>query len=272
MFRRLLLCLAFASGAAYADEDAFCPNYASDFGAQMLAAQASKAPEAAIRSLFRDTSRAVTRCPSTKSIAYMYLRLAELGQGTTRGTPSAAVTEEWHKLAKELAVRFPGSVRIATVEARALGTVDAARQALRIDPGYAPALVALAVALLNAKQVEAAATIANVSDLTVLSDGYSTLARILLAKNDLPGAIHAAKRSLSGGRAMKIEPDGGSRVPFYQANEVLGLAYLKTGKYALAAHALMQAQPGSGAAAVLLENPEPKLRAEIERLSPRNAH
>lgn len=269
-FAALALLLLFVhAGAARAADS--CEQLAEQVRAGIDTAILSKEPEASIRLLRAQTETMLrTDCANNAGAAYIDLRLQELGAGLTQpvGVLSPAQQQAVAELAEKAHARFPASAPIATVLARALHTVDSARAATRLDPAYMPAYAALADALLAAGQPKAALIeLLRIHNLSVLSDGYSLKARILLAQEDYPGAIRAANQALRQRKVMSLlEPDGGSALPVCQAQEILGLAYLHQRKYKSAAHALIAARAGSVRAEALLRKPPKGLKEALDAL------
>lgn len=206
-------------------------------------------------------------CKDNPDAVYADLRMQELGAGVASpiGILSPGQHQKFLATAADYRQRFPDSAPIATLFARASHSVTAAQAAVTLDPHYAPAQAALAEALLlDGRLDEAQITLKRIPDLSVLSDGYSLQARILLARGDTRGAILAARRSLHGRKtASLIEPDGSSMLPLSQANEVLGLAHLQRQEYKAAAQALIDARVGSEQAEALLRNPPEGLRQAL---------
>ena len=208
-----------------------------------------------------------TDCKDSAEAAYADLRMQELGAGVT--VPVGILSPEQHQALLESATaylqRFPASPPISTVFARTSHSVEAAQAAVRLNPHYQPAHAALAESLLLAGQLDKAQTALNrIPDLSVLSDGYTLQARILLARGELAGAILAARRSLHKQQTTSLlEPDGASALPISQANEVLGLAYLQRRMYKAAAQALIDARIGSERAEALLRDPPDGLQQAL---------
>lgn len=272
--------LTFFAGTARAGD--FCAEYAEFTRVRISGVWMAKVPESALGLIATSTDEVLkNRCANDPGLAYLALRIAELDTANTTSRrlllpPAlhAEMQEQYAMLqarlrtrANDYHARFPDSVQIATIQARVLKTVEAARNALKINPTYPPALAALAESLLTAGETaEAEAALLQIKDLTAIPDGYTLLARIRLARDDLAGAIVAARKSLTKRQSRLVEPDAGSMIPDYQANEVLGLAYLQQGKFDLAARALIAAEPRSEKAAALLRAPSDGLKRALAKL------
>lgn len=265
----VLLSLSIYAEHAMADD--YCRQLTARARTAIDTANLSMEPENSLALLRREIETVLrTDCHNSPEAAYIDLRLQELGAGTS--FPVGILSpEQKNALAVQASAyrtRFPDSAPIATVFARTSHTVEAAQAAILLDPHYQPARAALAEALLLAgRPDEARAALRRIPDLSVLSDGYSLQARILLSRQDLRGAILAANRALHKRQTMSLrEPDGASVLPLQQANEVLGLAHLQRKEYNAAARALIKAGTGSEQAAALLRNPPDGLRQALHAL------
>ena len=164
--------------------------------------------------------------------------------------------------------RASGSVRIATVRARAWHTTDTARAAVALDPSYTPARVALASVLLDQAEVHQARTILeNVSDLDHVPGGYTLLARSRLLTGDFEGAISAAAKeraSMLSTLEPHILPD---MTAIRDAREIAGQAYLAKQKYTRAAELLLDAAVrGSNTARLAIVRANPPFRVALTQL------
>ena len=228
-------------------------------------------PEGSRRSISdRAAEAGAGRCRDSETLAYIRVRVTELG---TQAPLARAGDRQAHvQLARALALAFPRSARIATVRARAGGTVEDARRAVGLDPSYRPAQVALASALLNAGDAAAADSVmrgvsglGGLKALASLEDGFSILARIRWARGDVAGAIDAANRQLTGRDLLGVEPGTGDRDAIVAAHEVLALAYLKRGQPLRAAPHLIEAEPGSPRVQEIIQQAGPELQQAIAR-------
>jgi hypothetical protein len=222
--------------------------------------------EAALGGVYDSATREQQGCPTSETLAYVRLRAAELGKGAPIDDTQDGPRGEWRALAHETSPRFPHSVRIMTIEARARGSVDAARKATAVDPSYAPAQVALAAALLAANDAPGAVhVLEQTKGLEKTSDGLAILARARFASGDVPGAAKAAKAALHE-RAMElIEADANDPRPVALAHEVLGLALLIKRRYEEAARHLIAAK-GSERARVAIEQASPALARALAKV------
>src|SRR6266404_2796641 len=149
-------------------------------------------PESNIGAIYDWATAAKDRCASDERIAYFRLRALELGAGNTVGRQPLSTLEQWRALARAMTLQFPNSVRIATIQARASGSVEDARRAIAIDPSYAPAQVALASALVATDSAGAVARLSTLKQLGSVSDGYTVLACARFSLHDFEGAAKAA--------------------------------------------------------------------------------
>jgi len=221
-------------------------------------------PESGLASIYDQATRATESCPDSEELAYLRLRAAELGRGAPVGRQTPPASEEWRKLAPVLLAKFPRSVKIATVQARASGTVSDARHALALDRTYLPARVALAAALLSSSPAEAATYLAPEHDLATVSDGYTVLARTRWALGDSAGATEAAKLALHARAFHLIEPDARDPRPVAGAHEVLGQVLLAKCRFREAATHLKLAATDSSLARNILANPPPGLQKVLQ--------
>ena len=179
--------------------------------------------------------------------------------------------DEWRKLALSLVTKFPRSARIASIQARASGTIADARHALALDPTYLPARVALAAALLSSSPAEAATYLAPEHDLAAVADGYTVLARTRWALRDSAGATEAAKLALHARTFHLIEPDARDPRPVSGAHEVLGQVLLAKNRFREAATHLKLAAPDSPVARTILADPPPGLQRVLQSRHQPNA-
>jgi tetratricopeptide (TPR) repeat protein len=265
----ILLSLSIYAEHAMADD--YCRQLAARARTAIDIANLSMEPEDSLALLRREIETVLrTDCHDSPEAAYIDLRMQELGAGAS--FPVGILSQEQKNAlavqASAYRTRFPDSAPIATVFARTSHTVEAAQAAIHLDAHYQPAQVALAEALLLAGRLdEAQAALRQIPDLSVVSDGYSLQARILLSRGDLRGAILAANRALYNRQTMLLrEPDGASVLPLRQANEVLGLAHLQRKEYKAAARALIKARASSEQTEALLRNPPDGLEQALHAL------
>ena len=118
----------------------------------------------------------IKRCPNSEAVWYGVLRAQELKNDDARADP---------QLAEQATQRVPISVRLATIRARALGTVEAAEMALKVDPSYAPAQVALGMAWLERGNAQRAREILEkVQAIDLVQYGPASLAQARLLTSD----------------------------------------------------------------------------------------
>lgn len=212
----------------------------------------------------RDLRWALTRCPQDERLWYLLARYSEADwiPPADRQFPDAvAAIETAYK-------NFPTS-RIAVVRARVIGTIEAARSAVAIDPSYRPARIVLAAALLRAGSARDALDILepmanHYTDekvgLQYSFTGWLTLARARLATGDPRGAAKAARRA--GGVDLDdpyelLEPSG-KESEWWTVN---GLASLAVQDDSRATHMLLVgATYGSREALAELQHASPAVR------------
>jgi len=242
-----------------------CQDLVEELQGEMNRAQMAMEPESKLSFIYQRATSANDQCADNESLAYLRLRSAELGRGATVGHQSAASLAEWQGLAQTLARKFPRSVRLGTIAARASGSVDDARRAVSLDPSYAPAQVALAAALISTDPTEAITHLVAIRDLSVVADGHSVLARARFAVHDLDGAEKAATSAIRRRSIDQIEPDARDPRPISAAHEVLGLVFLAKRQFRKAAANLELAAEDSTKARQILEDPPPELRPFLRR-------
>lgn len=231
----------------------------------------SMEPESSLRLLHTQTKDILrTQCGKNPEAAYAELRMQELGAGASfpTGILSPSQIQVLKDTASAYLARFPQSVEIATIAARADHSPETAREAIRLSPSYPPAHAALAESLLIAGQTEEAyAALQAIHDLSALTDGHALQARILLAMGDPEHAYQAARAAITKRHVMSfIEPDGDNMLPICQANEVLGQIYLQRRQFGKAARALINASRCSPKAAALLNTPPEPLQKALWQL------
>jgi hypothetical protein len=235
---------------------------AKDFSLAALAME----PEASLRKIYDQATQAQKRCPDSEALAYYSLRAAELGKGALFADPAAPGNIELAALAHETAQRFSRSVRIATIEARATGDERLAREAVKLDPNYPPAQVALAAILLGSGDAKGAlATIERVKGLAGTSDGYAVLARAQYAAGDRRAARLAAGRALKDVDPELAEPDARDPRPAMVAHQVLGMINLDEKRYLEAARHLLAADPNAPEVKGLLAKPPLALQRALKK-------
>jgi tetratricopeptide (TPR) repeat protein len=232
-----------------------CAGVAETFEARMALSPGAADEDGAFILLRREAEHDLSSCPDLEPQRYAVARMAELGYSATRARRGTAEPDA-RVLAEEALRQHPGSARIATVEARLDGSVQAAQRAAGLDPGYGPARTALAAAL--ARQGDTAAALASLAgDASGLSRAaLIERARIKLDRGDAKGAL-ADLRAVDHARQREMEPTPGfdsSR----DTEELLGLSLSALGKTAQARKHLQQAASmGSAKAQEALARPAP---------------
>lgn len=232
-------------------------------------AQVAMDSAGAVASAFQQTAQNLAECPGEEDLWYLLLRSAELG-GTPYGVTVLGIEiDDLKSAADEVAKRWPRSAKIATIRARALGSVQAAMQAVSLDPSYVPAQTALGAALLRAGDAKAArGVLESAPSLERIPGGYALLARARLDTGDAEGAVQAAAKEPSSSPVDPIEPCIRDERPQRDAKEAAGLAHLAAKRYDKAARLLVEAAAaGSAAARASLEDARPELQHALIRLS-----
>jgi tetratricopeptide (TPR) repeat protein len=263
----LVLALSLAQVAfPDASSDAGCASDERAFAKRFSMAVVAMEPESVLGGIYDRATDSERRCPQSEAIAYFRLRAAELGRGGPIVRPAEADSAQLETMATEAYKRFPRSARIATARARILGGLEPAKQALGLDPTYAPAKVALAAAMLASGQAtEARDLLEQVPNLGSTSDGLTVLARARLKARDLGGAQKAAQLALRGRNIDLVEPDARDPRPELGAHEILGMISLEKKQYSEAAKHLLIAAQNSADAQSALANANSDFRRAIEK-------
>jgi len=219
----------------------------------------TKLPKNHAADLLKQADVLLAQCPDSEGTWYGVLRAHELESQEHQAPRTLAATARQ---------RFPGSVRIATVYARAVGTLDAAQEAVRLDPRYAPAQVAYASALLAAGKPEQARVVLEaVSDLKHVSGGPTLLAKALLATGHPNETLKASKDEPVSELGL-IEPISGHPGALAESVEISGMAYLAKRDFDQAARRLLTAAAlGHIRAREMLETADGALLQALIRLS-----
>jgi hypothetical protein len=255
-----------AEGSAAGQAD--CQDRAQSVAAKLSMAREAKEPQGAVAMAFQEAEQDLKDCPQDETLWYLLLRAAEQGGSPFAATVDGIQIDDLKSAADSLAQRFPHSARIATVRARALSTVEAAKQAVALDPSYAPAHVALGAAKLRTGDAAGArAALENVHELGRVPGGYVLLARARLALGDADGAVAAAAKEPSPRQLNPIELGARDERPAREAREIMGLAHLAAKRFDKAARLLLEAAAGGSASARgTLEQADANLRAALGRL------
>jgi hypothetical protein len=166
---------------------------------------------------------------------------------------------------------FHASPRLATVRAREDRGVAAARAALKVNPAYAPAQVALGRALLReGKAAAARAVLEAVAEPERVQGGAVALARALVETGDPEKGLLAAARETNAPGPYGVEPSICDPAIGREVDEVQGLARLCVGAVEAGARALLLATVrGSGRArrALAQHAGRKDVRSALDRLS-----
>jgi hypothetical protein len=228
----LAVVLTIALGSATASAQVVNCAGVADVFAGRLALSAGTIDETGAFVLLRGAAEQDLRsCPDLEPQRYFIVRMAELGY-SAGGRRSEAPDVGARALAEDALLRYPHSARIATVAARLDGSVEAAQRAVAIDPGYAPARTALAVALAGRGDTSAALAILAGPASGMSATALIARARIRLAAGDAGGAFADAQ---AAGNAGKKEPEPTpGRDLLRDTEELLGLSSRALGKSAQA--------------------------------------
>jgi tetratricopeptide (TPR) repeat protein len=170
-------------------------------------------------------------CPHNETVWYSILRAAEL---TSQGQKAPSDLIEAARAA------VPNAVWIETVRARALGTVEAAEAAVRLDPKHIPAQVALAAAHEHMGDHAAAVRILRpIRELDRVVGGPLLLAQAAFALGDFELAAASARREPDR-EGLLIEPVS-SMLMIGEARVLEGDARLKLGQADKAVSAFYEA-------------------------------
>jgi hypothetical protein len=256
-------CLALSCASAPADE---CTDRGQRLYARLEQAPTSAEPRGFVRTVLREATATLDDCRNDAAAWYVFLRSAELVAEFPLRIGDVEIKDL--RAATDLGLqRAPRSVRVATVRARAWNTVDAAREAVALDPAYVPAQVALGSALMDHDPAAARAVLERVPDLDRVPGGFVLLARSRLLMGDLSGAIDAAGKERST-MLRTVEP---SILPdamaVRDAREVAGRAFLAQGNYPRASASLLDAAVrGSEPARRIIGDAHGEFRAALTRL------
>lgn len=188
------------------------------FECRLSMAFLAKEPQDELESCLGDLEKLCHLYPDNPNICYLHLRALEL----QASTPLAHPRLDWRQEAVKSAARFPKSVRIATVVARADGFMTTAQKAHELDSTYGPACVVFAKALIKAgKPQEARRVMQGAKLLAHVSEGFLTLAQACYAANDFRAAQQAAEQQAKGRREPSVEPSGSALEEVRQAHALL---------------------------------------------------
>jgi tetratricopeptide (TPR) repeat protein len=220
----LTVILTMALGSASASAQVIsCAGVVDAFAARLALSTGAMDEDGAFALLRGDAEQDLRSCPDLEPQRYYLARMAELGYLATGARRADGPTPGARALAEESQRRHPLSVRIATVAARLDGSVDAARRAMVLDPGYAPARTALAAALAaNGDTPAALATLAG-ADVSQSAAALVVRARIKLLAGDANGALADAVAARNAGQKKELEPTP-SRDTLRDTEELLGLS------------------------------------------------
>jgi hypothetical protein len=170
-------------------------------------------------------------CPTNEAVLYAILRAQEL-------TTSA------HNPPKELLDKAiaaaPDSVRIVTLQARTIGSVEAARTAVQLGPKYLPAQIALAAAHENSgNHASALHLLRSLYTLEGVAGGPLLLAKVAFAVGNWRLAVESSKREPQNEGPL-VEPVSGI-LQVGQARLVEAEAWLKLRQSDRALSALLAA-------------------------------
>lgn len=195
--------IARAAGSA---EASTCELEAQGVQQELWQVGAAKDQVGALRMAFIHAQELLAKCQSSEPLWYALVRAIELGlvqlplevAGQTIGTAVDG--------ARAAVARCSRSVRIKTVFARLEGTEVAAREALAVDARYAPAALALAVALTAVGKGDEALSILDTKDVEKLPGADTARSATLLRLGKVKPAIAAARREINEEGSISPEP------------------------------------------------------------------
>jgi hypothetical protein len=174
------------------------------------------------RSALPSAVRALKKCPTSEGTWYEILRARELLGCDPRRTL------EFVERARQV---LPRSVAIATLQARLLGTLSAAKAAVALAPGYVPAKLALVSALLDDGRIKEASAALTSGALARKAEASGLRARLRLSRHDYRGALDELGRGgrpILGTDVILSEPTAGLRWP-WNDGQVHALAEAEVG-------------------------------------------
>jgi hypothetical protein len=166
--------------------------------------------------------RELRKCPTSEGTWYEILRARELLGCDPRRTL---------EFAERARQALPRSAAIATVRARLLGTLPAAKEAVALAPRYLPAELARVSALLDDGRIEEASAALNSSTLARTAEASGLRARLRLSRRDYRGALAELRRGgrpISGTDGILSEPTAGLHWP-WNDGQVHALAEAEVG-------------------------------------------
>jgi hypothetical protein len=184
--------------------------------------------------LARDQTQ-LKQCATSEGAWYAILRARELLGCDPRRT--LEMVDQAQRL-------VPKSVWIATLRARVLGTTNAAKEALALDPAYLPAQLALASALLDEGKLREASAVLRKID---YPEAKGLKARVRLDRREYRGALSELGQGgayVLGGDIFLLEPNAGLRWP-WNDDQVLGLAQAELGRADVGARILLSDHVGT---------------------------
>jgi len=225
----LAVVAALALGSAPASAQVVnCAGLADVFTGRLALSAGAMDEDGAFALLLSAAEKDLRSCPELEPQHYYLARMAELGYSTTGARRADGPDAGARMLAEESMQKYPRSVRIATVAARLDGSVEAARRAMALDPGYAPARTALAAALAAKGDTSAALTTLAGAASSQSAAALIVRARIKLTAGDAVGA-HADALAARSARQKEPEPTPGRDI-LRNMEELLGLSSRALGK------------------------------------------
>lgn len=228
--RWLTVLLTMALGSVSASAQVVnCAGVGEVFKGRLALSAGALDEDGAFALLGRAAEQDLRSCPDLELQRYYLARLAELGYAATGARRAEAPAPGARALAEEAQRRHPLSARIATVVARLDGSVDAARRATALDPGYAPARTALAAALAAKGDTSAALAALGEAASSPSAAALIVRARIKLMAGDANGALADAQAAHNAAQKKEPEPTP-TRDILRDVEELLGLSSRALGK------------------------------------------
>lgn len=160
----------------------------------------------ALRMAFNHAQDLLPRCQRSEPVWYAIVRTLELGLVSLPVQLAEQEVRTALEAARSGASKCPSSIRIRTVLARLEGTDLAARDALALDGSYAPASLALAVALASSGKGEEALSILDMKEVQKLPGAYTARSTTLLSLGNVKQAIASARREVDSAGTESPEP------------------------------------------------------------------
>ena len=202
-----------------------CQTAADDVAQLLWRTRVAKNVAGLVEQAFERSRASLAECPDSEGLWYAFLRTSELRSERFPVDVGSIHVRSVLEGARIAASKFESSVRIRTVLARSLGSEAAAQEAVALDPGYAPARLALASALIEAGQFERSLRELDAPGLRAYPGASATRARALLMLGRVHESARAARHELLQVTGSGVEPYEAVLIQA-DAEEVLGRALI----------------------------------------------